>query len=93
MTWSRMADRIIRPTAPPTAPSGESVDTESRNAMPGHGELGDQHVPQDDEHPGHAPGRPAAATPVPGSRSGCQPNAAVPATRDITGRLTTPRVE
>src|ERR1017187_3136752 len=32
VTASRMLLTIIRPTAPPTAPSGESVDTENRNA-------------------------------------------------------------
>ena len=44
------------------------------------------------------PIRPSAApwpstAPVPGSRSGCQPNATVPATSDISGKLATATVE
>ena len=34
VTASRMSLTMTRPTAPPTAPSGESVVTESRNASP-----------------------------------------------------------
>src|SRR5262249_42269409 len=32
--WSRMLDRMNSSTAPPTAPSGASVQTDSRNASP-----------------------------------------------------------
>src|SRR5262249_3375325 len=34
VTASRMSLTMTRPTAPPTAPSGESVDTESKKASP-----------------------------------------------------------
>ena len=42
--------------------------------------------------------RPSAAAglssaPVPGSRSGCQPNATVPATSDMSGKAVTATVE
>src|ERR1700730_6489082 len=92
VTESRIELTITRPTAPPTAPSGESVDTESRKARP----ATTSSVTR--TYPSTTASRPSAAavgsaTPVAGSRSGCQPNATVPASSAITGRLTTATVE
>ena len=92
VTWSPIAERIISPAAPPTAPSGESVLTDSRKAMPATASSLTRTYPSTMSiRPSACPA--ASSTPVPGSRSGCQPNATVPAASDMTGRLTTPRAE
>src|ERR1039458_5950413 len=91
-TLSRMLLIITSPTAPPTAPSGESVDTDGRKART----ATTSSVTR--TYPSTTASRPSAAavgsaTPVAGSRSGCQPNATVPASGAITGKLTTATVE
>ena len=79
---------IASPTAPPTAPSGESVDTDSRNASPAtNSSVMRMYARAMPSRTSAVPG--GRSTRLPGNRSGCHPYRAVPATSDMAGKTTT----